>query len=58
MTRAKFPEGTRLILYVDQPAPPVALTADDERAIDDALASVRQGEGVSLDRFRAILARM
>ena len=58
VTRAKFPEGTRLILYVDQPAPPVALTADDERAIDDALASVRQGEGVSLDRFRAILARM
>ena len=58
VTRAKFPEGTRLILHVDQPAPPVELTAEDERAIDEALASVRQGEGVSLDRFRAILARM
>ena len=58
VTRAKFPDGTRLILQVDQPAPPVELTPEDERAIDEALASVRAGEGVPLDKFRAILSRL
>lgn len=58
VTRAKFPEGTRLILQVERPTPPVELTAEDERAIDEAIASVRRGEGVSLDRFRAILERL
>lgn len=42
-TRARFPDGTRLIVHVDDPGPPVELTAEDERAIDKALASVRAG---------------
>ena len=58
VTRARFPDGTRLILHVDQPAPPVELTAEDERAIEQALASVRAGKGVALDKFRALLARL
>ncbi len=58
VTRAKFPEGTRLLLQVDRPEPPVELTLEDERAIDEALASVRAGDGVPLDKFRAILSRL
>jgi hypothetical protein len=58
VTRAKFPEGTKLILLVDDPEPPIELDADDEKAIDRALASVRDGKGISLDRFRAILQRL
>lgn len=58
VTRAKFPEGTKLILQVDEPAPPVDLTEEDERAIEQALASVRAGKGISVDKFRAILRRL
>ena len=31
----------------------VELDAEDKRAIDRALASVREGKGISLDKFRA-----
>jgi hypothetical protein len=58
VTRAKFPEGTKLVLQVDDSAPIVELDAEDERAIDRALASVRAGKGISLDKFRAILQRL
>lgn len=58
VTRAKFPEGTKLILQVAGPAPAVALTAEDETAIDLAIASVRAGKGISLEKFRAILRRL
>jgi hypothetical protein len=58
VTRARFPDGTKLILQVDTPAPPIELTAEDEVAIDRALASVRAGKGVSLDTVRAILHRL
>ncbi len=58
VTRAKFPDGTKLYLVVDEPVPPVVLDADDEAAIDRALASVRAGKGISLTRFRAILSRL
>jgi len=58
VTRAKFPEGTKLILLVEDSAPLVELDAEDEKAIDRALVSVRKGKGISLDKFRAILNRL
>ena len=58
VTRAKFPEGTKLYLVVDEPVPPVELDADDEIAIDRALASIRAGKGISLAKFRTILNRL
>jgi hypothetical protein len=58
VTRAKFPEGTKLILQVEDAAPVVELDAEDEKAIDRALASVREGKGIPLDKFRAILQRL
>ena len=57
VTREKFPEGTKLILQVDEPAPPLELDAEDEKASDRALAPVRDRKGISLDKFRAILQR-
>lgn len=47
-----------MIPQVDSPVPPIELTAEDERAIDQALASVRAGKGVSLETFRKILRRV
>jgi hypothetical protein len=58
VTRAKFPEGTKLILEVDEAPAIVQLDAEDEKAIDRALTSVREGKGISLDKFRAILQRL
>ena len=58
VTRAKFPEGTKLVLQVEELVPIVELDAEDERAIDKALVSIRAGKGISLDKFRAILQRL
>jgi len=58
MTRAKFPDGTKLLLQVDEPGPAVELTEEDEQAINIARASVRAGKWISLDKFRTILRRL
>jgi hypothetical protein len=36
----------------------VTLDDEDEEAIDRAMASVRAGEGISLEKFRAMLRRL
>jgi len=41
VTRAKFPDGTKLFLMVEQPQPPIELDEDDEKAFDEAMAEVR-----------------
>ena len=58
VTRSKFPEGTKLYLVVDEPQPPIELDAEDERALDQATASVRAGKGIPLAKFRAMLQRL
>jgi hypothetical protein len=58
VTRAKFPDGTKLLLMVDQPQPAIELDEDDENAFDEAMAEVRQGKGIPLETFRAILHRL
>lgn len=58
VTRAKFPDGTKLVLVVDEPQPEVDLDDDDEKAFDEAMASVRRGEAIPLDTFRTILHRL
>ena len=57
VTRAKFPEGTKLIVQVEAPET-IELAVEDEAAIERALASVRAGKGISLDKFRAIIQRL
>jgi hypothetical protein len=41
VTRAKFPEGTRLLLVADEPQPEVELDDEDVAAIRRARASIR-----------------
>jgi hypothetical protein len=57
VTRAKFPEGTKLIVQVDAPEA-IELDEEDEAAIERALSTVRAGKGISLEKFRAILQRL
>jgi hypothetical protein len=49
VTRAKFPEGTKLLLVVDEPQPEVELDDEDVVAIRRARASIRAGRD---DRLR------
>jgi hypothetical protein len=58
VTRAKFPEGADLTVVMREPASPTALTADEESALLGAIASIRAGKGVPLERFRALLRRL
>ncbi len=58
VTRAKFPDGTKLFLVVDRPRPEIELDNDDEKAFDDAMVEVRRGKAIPLETFRAILHRL
>jgi len=58
VTRAKFPDGTKLLLVVDAPAPAIELDAEDEAAIRRARASIRAGRVVSMDKLMAVLERL
>lgn len=58
VTRAKFPEGTKLVLVVAAPQPEIELQDDDETAFDEAMIAVRRGEATPLETFRAILQRL
>lgn len=57
VTRAKFPEGTKLVLVVDEPHPPIELDEADEAAIRAARASIRAGRTVAMDKLMAALGR-
>jgi uncharacterized 2Fe-2S/4Fe-4S cluster protein (DUF4445 family) len=55
VTRAKFPEGTKLLLVVDEPQPDVELDDEDVAAIRRARASIRAGRKISMDQLRKLL---
>jgi hypothetical protein len=60
VTRAKFPEGTKLLLEAQIPDEELDLELDEEdiAAIDRALESIRQGKGIPGDVVRAKLRRL
>jgi len=55
VTRAKFPEGTKLLLVVDEPQPKVELDDEDVAAIRRARESIRAGRKISMDRLMKLL---
>jgi hypothetical protein len=55
VTKAKFPEGTKLLLVIDEPQPEIALDEEDVAAIRRARASIRAGRKISLDRLMKLL---
>jgi hypothetical protein len=57
VTRAKFPEGARLTIVMDDRRPAIAARADDEEAIGRGLAEIRAGKGIPLDDFLTRLRR-
>jgi hypothetical protein len=58
VTRAKFPEGTKLVLVVDEPRPPLVIDAEDEQAFEEAAAAIREGKTIPVDAVREILRRL
>jgi hypothetical protein len=56
VTRAKFPEGTKLLLIVDEP-PSIDLDDEDVAAIRRACASLRAGRKLPMDQLRKLLPR-
>lgn len=55
VTRAKFPEGTKLVLVVDELQPGIELDDEDRQALDEAIAATRNGKLIPLDTVRALL---
>jgi predicted sugar kinase len=55
VTRAKFPDGTKLLLVVQEPQPMVELDEDDVAAIRQARASIRAGRKIPMDRLMKLL---
>jgi predicted sugar kinase len=55
VTRAKFPDGTKLVLLVDDSEPVVELDEEDEAAIKRARASIRAGRTISMDRLMKLI---
>ena len=53
VTRAKFSDGTKLVLVVDESQPGIELVADDEQAFDEAMLAVRRGEAIPRTAYRA-----
>ena len=58
VTRAKFPEGARLTILVDDDRPPIELEPEDEEAMLRGVESIKAGNGVRLDAFRAMHDRL
>ena len=55
VTKAKFPEGTKLLLVVDEPQPEVELDDEDVEAIRRARASIRAGRKIPMDLLFSLL---
>ena len=58
VTRTKFPEGTKLVLVVDEPKLQVVVDEEDEKAFDEAVTAIRAGKTVQLETFREIMRRL
>jgi hypothetical protein len=57
VTRAKFPEGAKLTILMDDDRPPIAVDAEDEAAILRGIAEIEAGKGIPLAKFLAKLRR-
>lgn len=58
VTRARFPEGTTLLLVVDEPQPAIELDDEDQAALDAAIAATREGKLIPLETVRALLRNL
>lgn len=57
VTRARFPEGTRLTLVPHDDRPPVALDPDEEAGVLKGIAEIAAGRGIPVRTARRKLRR-
>lgn len=55
VTKTKFPEGTKLLLVVEEPQPAIELDDEDQKALDEAIAATREGKLIPVEAVRALL---
>jgi predicted sugar kinase len=55
VTKARFPEGTKLLLVIDEPQPAIEPDEEDAAAIRRARASIRAGRKIPLERLMKLL---
>jgi len=55
VTSTKFPEGTKLLLGVDEPQPEIELDDEDQKALDEAIGATREGRLIPLETIRVLL---
>lgn len=55
VTKAKFPEGTKLLLVANDAQSEIELDDEDKRALDEAIAATREGKLIPLETVRALL---
>lgn len=58
VTKAKYPDGTKLLLVPDEPQPKVELDDEDRAALDEAIEAARKGQLIPLDAVRVWLRKL
>ena len=58
VTRARFPEGAKLTILMDDDRSPIPLSKEDEAAMLRGISSIKAGKGIPLAQFREILRRL
>jgi hypothetical protein len=58
VTRARFPEGTKVRILAEDNRPPVALDPDEEAGMLKGLREFEEGRGRPATRLRAKLRRL
>lgn len=55
VTKAKYPDGTKLLLVPDEPQTAIELDEEDREALDEAIEASRGGKLIPLETVRALL---
>ncbi len=58
VTKAKYPDGTKLLLVPDEPQPKVELDDEDRAALDEAIEAASKGQLIPLDAVRVWLRKL
>lgn len=58
VTRARFPDGTKLLLVPIEPQPEIEFDEEDRAALDEAIEAARKGQLIPLDAVRVWLRKL
>jgi hypothetical protein len=57
VTRARFPEGARVRIVLEDDRPPAALDPDEEAGMLKGIQEIEEGKGLPVSRLRTKLRR-